>query len=288
MQEEAAMTNTAVYYRVKINHSNETYVYTFQNQNNLKKGDVVIAPTKYGNDAGTVLGEVASLNDIDQEDIQEIIRLAGEEDFQKIENQKNQEAEALEVCRQKIESHGLDMKLVSAHYLIDEPKVLFFFTAEQRVDFRALVKDLVSHFKIRIELRQIGVRDESRVLGGLGVCGRFLCCNNITDKLKPVSIKMAKEQNLSLSSMKISGPCGRLLCCLSYEYDFYKEENRRYPSEGSRISYKSTTYRITEVNILSKIIKLSGSEGNYFDVPFRYFSFNQEKKTWNVDLKEFL
>ena len=124
------------------------------------------------------------------------------------------------------------MKLVSAHYLLEEPKVLFYFSAESRVDFRELVKDLVSVFKIRIELRQIGVRDEARVTGGCGVCGRVLCCHGVTDKLVPVSIKMAKDQNLSLNSMKISGPCGRLLCCLAYEYGFYRDARRELPGRG--------------------------------------------------------
>ena len=142
------------------------------------------------------------------------------------------EERAFALCREKIEARGLEMKLVSAHYLLDEQKILFFFTAENRVDFRELVKDLVSVFKMRIELRQIGVRDEARVVGGLGICGRALCCNAITDKLRPVSIKMAKEQNLTLNSMKISGPCGRLLCCLSYEFDVYREARQTLPVHG--------------------------------------------------------
>jgi cell fate regulator YaaT (PSP1 superfamily) len=148
------------------------------------------------------------------------------------------------------------------------------------VDFRELVKDLVSVFKTRIELRQIGVRDESRVLGGLGVCGRKFCCHSLTDKLNPVSIKMAKEQNLSLNSMKISGPCGRLLCCLSYEYDFYKEEKSRLPSEGNRIRTEQEEFRVADVNILTKRITLTGKEGNAFDAPFSRFQWDEERKRW--------
>ncbi|WP_461248179.1 regulatory iron-sulfur-containing complex subunit RicT, partial [Treponema sp. R6D11] len=139
-----------------------------------------------------------------------------------------------DICFKKIENHKLEMKLVLVHYLLEEPKILFFFTADNRVDFRELVKDLVSVFKMRIELRQIGVRDEARVLGGLGVCGRGYCCHCVSDKLKPVSIKMAKDQKLSLNSVKISGPCGRLMCCLFYEYSFYSEQQRALPQEGVR------------------------------------------------------
>ena len=142
------------------------------------------------------------------------------------------------------------------------------------------MKDLVSVFKIRIELRQIGVRDESRVLGGLAVCGRDFCCHSVTDKLNPVSIKMAKEQNLSLNSMKISGPCGRLLCCLSYEYDFYVEEKRNYPPEGSRLKVGFDLMRITEVNILSKQITLAGSEGRMVSLPQNAVFYNDATARW--------
>ena len=138
------------------------------------------------------------------------------------------------------------MKLISVHFLIEEPKALFFFSSETRVDFRELVKDLVYVFKMRIELRQIGVRDESRITGGLGVCGRPYCCHAISDKLPPVSIKMAKEQNLSLNSMKISGQCGRLLCCLSYEYGWYAEARKKLPNEGLHLAYDGVNFKITD------------------------------------------
>ncbi len=191
--------------------------------------------------------------------------------------------EAVRVCKEKIIAHNLDMKLVDAHYLLSEPKVLFFFTAENRVDFRALVKDLVTVFRMRIELRQIGVRDESRVLGGLGVCGRDYCCHGVTDHLKPVSIKMAKEQNLSLNSMKISGPCGRLLCCLAYEYDFYKEEKSRLPSAGSKLKIRNEMLKISEVNILSKMYHLTAFDGRMLMIPFEKVIFNENTGHWDVD-----
>jgi cell fate regulator YaaT (PSP1 superfamily) len=215
-------------------------------------------------------------------DVLWIDRLATPSDLNRYQEMTAKEDEAMRICREKIALHKLDMKLVTAHYLLGEAKVIFFFTADVRVDFRELVKDLVSVFKIRIELRQIGVRDESRVLGGLAVCGRDYCCHSVTDKLSPVSIKMAKEQNLSLNSMKISGPCGRLLCCLSYEYDFYIEEKRKYPPEGSRLKVGFDLMRIAEVNILSKQITLTGSEGRMVSLPHDAVFYNDATSRWEV------
>ena len=192
------------------------------------------------------------------------------------------EDDAIIVCREKILKHGLSMKLITAHFLLGEPKVIFFFTADERVDFRDLVKDLVSVFKMRIELRQIGVRDESRLIGGLSVCGRDYCCHAITDRLEPVSIKMAKEQNLSLNSMKISGPCGRLLCCLAYEYDYYVEEKASMPAEGSRIKINHELYKVSEVNILSRKITLSGADGRVLYLPFDEVYWDDESEHWQV------
>ena len=215
-------------------------------------------------------------------DTQWIDRLATPSDLTRYQELSAKEDEAMKICREKIIAHKLDMKLVTAHFLLGEPKIIFFFTADVRVDFRELVKDLVSVFRIRIELRQIGVRDESRVLGGLAVCGRDYCCHSVTDKLDPVSIKMAKEQNLSLNSMKISGPCGRLLCCLSYEFDFYVEEKRKYPSEGSKLKVGFELMKITEINILRKKITLLGPEGRMLSIPHSAVVFNEEANRWEL------
>jgi cell fate regulator YaaT (PSP1 superfamily) len=209
-------------------------------------------------------------------------RLASPSDLTRYQELSVKEDEAMKICREKITLHKLDMKLVTSHFLLGEPKIIFFFTADVRVDFRELVKDLVSVFRIRIELRQIGVRDESRVLGGLAVCGRDYCCHSVTDKLNPVSIKMAKEQNLSLNSMKISGPCGRLLCCLSYEFDFYVEEKQKYPPEGSRLKVGYELMKITEVNILSKKISLIGTEGRMLSLPCDAVFFSEENNRWEI------
>lgn len=192
------------------------------------------------------------------------------------------EDEALKICREKIKKHNLEMKLITTHFLLGEPKVLFFFTADVRVDFRDLVKDLVSVFKMRIELRQIGVRDESRLIGGLSVCGRDCCCHLFTDKPAPVSIKMAKEQNLSLNSAKISGACGRLLCCLAYEYDNYVEEKANYPAEGTRIKIGYELWRVSEVNILSRKILMQDPDGRILYVPFDEIFYNEENEHWEI------
>ncbi len=241
---------------------------------------MVVVPTRYGRDLCELQGRVLDLAAIGRDEIVKIERVATEEDLRKAEANAEREKKAFEVCRQKIASRNLPMKLVSAHYLLEEPKVLFYFSAESRVDFRELVKDLVSVFKMRIELRQIGVRDEARVTGGCGVCGRVLCCHGVTDKLVPVSIKMAKDQNLSLNSMKISGPCGRLLCCLAYEYGFYRDARRELPNEGARFPYDGTQFRVIEVNPLSGSVKASGEDGRMLDFSAERFDYAEGR--WRV------
>ena len=227
----------------------------------VERGDFVVIPTRYGNDLARLLGPVTDQNDIDVDSIRLINRVATQEDLQLREQFEEKEEVAYQTCRRKIDELALAMKLVSAHYILNEQKLMFFFTAENRIDFRELVKDLVSTFKMRIELRQIGVRDESRVIGGIAVCGRQYCCHGLTDRLSPVSIKMAKDQNLSLNSLKISGPCGRLLCCLAFEHEHYATERRNLPHEGIRLSYEGASFKVTEVNIFNRTIHLVGTGG---------------------------
>lgn len=241
---------------------------------------LVIAPTKYGKDVVEVQGIVVDTSLVNTDELVVIERPAGIDDLRKLKDNKEKEKHAYELCREKIWSRNLSMKLVSAHYLLDEPKILFYFTAESRVDFRELVKDLVSLFKMRIELRQIGVRDEARVTGGCGVCGRVLCCHGISDKLNPVSIKMAKDQNLSLNSLKISGPCGRLLCCLSYEFQFYKDARRELPQEGVKFIYDGTLFKVVEVNALSSMVKMAGEDGRVLDMKAERFKYSEGR--WKV------
>jgi len=269
-------------YRAKIVHSSATVFCICEEGLKVEKDDFVIIPTRYGRDLGKILGIITNLLMIGTEEVITIKRKAGSRDLKAYEDNKAKDTKAFNICKKKIEEHELGMKLVSAHYLLDEPKILFFFTAEARVDFRELVKDLVAIFKTRIELRQIGVRDESRVLGGVGLCGRGFCCSSITDKLKPVSIKMAKEQNLSLNSLKISGACGRLLCCLSYEYPFYKETKKTLPSPGEKIEFKKDLLSVIDINIFTQKISLKDTHSKTIEVSFHNFKKNEEKNKWEI------
>ncbi|WP_407434370.1 stage 0 sporulation family protein [Treponema sp.] len=269
-------------YRLKLEYSCEGLYANVDNDSLvLNPGDKVIVPTRYGKDLAIVLGKATTPVGIKPDDVVIIDRKATKEDLKKAENFKQKEVDAFKVFKEKVEYHKLDMKLISVHFLIDEQKALFFFSADNRVDFRELVKDLVSVFKMRIELRQVGVRDESRITGGLGVCGRPYCCHAVSDKLRPVSIRMAKDQNLSLNSMKISGQCGRLLCCLSYEFDFYAEARKKLPSEGIHIFYDGTNFRITEINPLKSMIKMLGDDGRLIEV--NASRFVKENGKWKIN-----
>jgi len=267
-------------YKLKLEYSSEGVYATTNNNLELNAGNYVIIPTRYGKDLALVMGKVNVPIGIKQGDIVYIERKATKEDLKKAEELKQKEVSAFSIFKEKVAAHKLDMKLIATHYLLEEQKVLFFFSAENRVDFRELVKDLVSVFKMRIELRQIGVRDESRITGGLGVCGRPYCCHAVSDRLKPVSIKMAKEQNLSLNSMKISGQCGRLLCCLSYEYEWYSEARKQLPSEGLKIFYDGTNFRIQEVNPLTRMVKMSGEDGRLLEIAASRFV--QKDNRWII------
>ena len=240
----------------------------------------MIVPTRYGLDLAENLGISKVPVGIKPGDVVQIARKANNDDLEKASSLAETEKSAFKVFREKVEHHHLDMKLISVHFLVGEQKALFFFSSDNRVDFRELVKDLVSIFKMRIELRQIGVRDECRITGGLGVCGRPYCCNSISDKLRPVSIKMAKEQNLSLNSMKISGQCGRLLCCLSYEYDWYSEARKKLPNEGIRLFYDDTNFRVIEVNPITSMVKMLGEDGRVIEVNAKRFV--REGNRWKI------
>lgn len=269
-------------YSTKLNYSCEgVYVTLPKNIKDLQAGDKVIIPTRYGKDMAVVLGKVNHPVAIKKSDLITVERKANAEDEKKYQELAAKEDEAFRTFKEKAAAHKLEMKLVAVHFLLEESKALFFFSSENRVDFRELVKDLVSIFKMRIELRQIGVRDESRITGGLGVCGRPYCCHTISDKLPPVSIKMAKEQNLSLNSMKISGQCGRLLCCLSYECKCYSEARKNLPSEGLHIFYDGTNFRITDVNPLKAIIRMQGEDGRILEIPGS--RFQRENGKWKLN-----
>jgi cell fate regulator YaaT (PSP1 superfamily) len=220
--------------------------------------DFVIVETIRGIEYGKV---VLNNKKVEENDVvlplKKVIRLADEKD--RLMVQENQEAasEAYHVCQKKVLEHGLDMKLVDVEYTFDRNKVIFYFTADGRVDFRELVKDLAAIFKTRIELRQIGVRDEAKMLGGIGPCGRMLCCSTFLGDFEPVSIKMAKDQNLSLNPTKISGLCGRLMCCLKYENDEYESAKEQLPDLGEMIETPNGEGKVVGLNILEKILQVN-------------------------------
>ncbi len=224
----------------------------------IKQGDHVIVETARGIEYGTVIGEP---REVEEEKVvqplKSVLRIANKKDDEQEEANKQKEKEAFKICLEKIRKHGLQMKLIDAEYTFDNNKVLFYFTADGRIDFRELVKDLASVFKTRIELRQIGVRDETKILGGIGICGRPLCCHTHLSEFAPVSIKMAKEQNLSLNPTKISGVCGRLMCCLKNEEETYEELNRKLPNVGDFVTTDDGLKgEVQSVNVLRQLVKV--------------------------------
>ncbi|MBO5293120.1 MAG: stage 0 sporulation family protein [Lachnospiraceae bacterium] len=225
---------------------------------NIKKGDNVIVETARGVEFGTVVGDPREVEDHKViQPLKPVLRIANERDRAQEEANKQKEKEAFRICLEKIRKHGLEMKLIDAEYTFDNNKVLFYFTADGRIDFRELVKDLASVFKTRIELRQIGVRDETKIMGGIGICGRPLCCHSYLSEFAPVSIKMAKEQNLSLNPTKISGVCGRLMCCLKNEEETYEELNRKLPNVGDYVTTDDGLKgEVQSVNVLRQLVKV--------------------------------
>ena len=223
----------------------------------------VIVETARGIEVGTVLIPPKEVDDDKVvQPLKPVIRIATDDDEKVIEKNKEKEAEAYVICKEKIAKHGLDMKLVAAEYTFDNNKLLFYFTADGRIDFRELVKDLASVFRTRIELRQIGVRDETKMLGGIGICGRELCCRSYLTDFVPVSIKMAKEQNLSLNPTKISGVCGRLMCCLKNEQETYEYLNSRLPSVGDSVITPTGMHgEVSGVNVLRQLVKVVVDNG---------------------------
>ncbi len=223
----------------------------------FEKGDFVVVETARGQECG----EVAIANrEMDEASLQKplktVVRKADEADIRRAEENEAKKQQAMRTCQERVDAHGLDMKLVDVEYAFDNSKILFYFTAEGRVDFRELVKDLASVFRMRIELRQIGVRDEAKMLGGIGICGRPFCCVQFLNDFAPVSIKMAKEQGLSLNPTKISGSCGRLMCCLKYEQDAYEHLIKTTPRQGALVSTKEGRGIVQEVNLLTGMLKV--------------------------------
>lgn len=249
-------------------------VYYFDPQGiEVNRGDYVIVETSRGIEYGQVMYGIKEVEDsVVTKPLKGVLRIATQEDTRKYNENKEKEKQAAKICMDKISEHGLDMKLVEVEYTFDGSKVLFYFTSDGRVDFRDLVKDLASVFKTRIELRQIGVRDESKVLGSIGVCGRNLCCSEFLGEFVPVSIKMAKEQGLSLNPTKISGACGRLMCCLKYEQDTYEELNRITPSVGAIVDTPDGKGTIAYVSLLKGKVSVKLETGD--ETMLREFDVN--------------
>ncbi len=224
----------------------------------IKKGDHVIVETARGVEYGTVVSGPQEVED-DQvvKPLKTVLRTSSTKDDEQEKANREKEKEAFKICLEKIRKHNLEMKLIDAEYTFDNNKILFYFTADGRIDFRELVKDLAAVFKTRIELRQIGVRDETKIIGGYGICGRPLCCHSYLSDFVPVSIKMAKEQSLSLNPTKISGVCGRLMCCLKNEEDVYEELNRKMPGVGDFcVAKDGLSGEVSSVNILRQTLKI--------------------------------
>lgn len=265
-------------------------IYYFSPKNlEIHAGDHVIVETARGVEYGNV---VLPPRDVEDEKViqplKEVIRIANPQDDKKEEINRKKEKEAFQVCLKKIREHGLEMKLIDVEYTFDNNKILFYFTADGRIDFRELVKDLAAIFKTRIELRQIGVRDETKILGGIGICGRPLCCHTYLSEFVPVSIKMAKEQNLSLNPTKISGVCGRLMCCLKNEQETYEALNKSLPGTGDTVTLPDGLQGIVHsVNVLRQRVKVIvevNDEKEIQEYPVGELKFrSRKKKAKNTD-----
>ena len=260
----------------------------YLNKDNLdiKVGDYVVVEVDRGEDLGrvAVIGELADRKHSEKKSsLGKIRRFATQKEIESLEKVSDKEGEAFEICMKKVEEHQLDMKLVDTEWQFDGNKIIFYFTAEKRVDFRQLVKDLAAIFKTRIELKQIGVRDEARRLGGFGRCGYRLCCATFLNEFEPVTLRAAKEQRLSLNPSQISGICGRLMCCLMYERVFYKEQSKKFPKEGKEyISIEGREERVSGLDMFNEMVELESREGFKRKIPLEEFN----KATMECPCKE--
>ncbi|MBN2411197.1 hypothetical protein JXQ31_05845 [candidate division KSB1 bacterium] len=248
----------------------------------FKVGDYVIVEAEKGEDLG-IINQIGSrlIRKKEGSEIRNIIRKPSRKDLERLCSNRRKELEAFKVCRKKIAEHELDMKLVGVEYQFDGLKITFYFTAEQRVDFRELVKELAGIYKVRIELRQIGVRDEAKRIGGYGTCGRKLCCTTFLKEFEPITTQCAKEQNLPLNPQKLSGLCGRLLCCLMYEREFYKAQTDRLPRVGSRYKMPEGEAQVVELDVFKELVTVSFSEEKK-----EIFHINDLKKYELIPVKE--
>jgi cell fate regulator YaaT (PSP1 superfamily) len=234
----------------------------------LKERDIVVVETERGPELGFVVRMPLERDPKNFKTLKKVLRLADQQDMEQGQRNLIREREAKKVCLAKIQEHKLPMKLIGVESFLDGSKIIFYFISEGRVDFRALVKDLASAFKTRIEMRQVGVRNEAKMIGGLGTCGREFCCCAFLKEFEPVSVKMAKEQNLALNPQKISGACGRLMCCLAYEVDTYSEMKKDLPKVGTRVVTPQGPGKVSHQNIMNQTVKVALDDGKEVEVGF--------------------
>ena len=252
---------------VVFNQAGKIYYFTTDDEE-IKEGDQVIVETARGIEIGKVVIDAKQIDESEfDSELKAIKRKATMSDLEQARQNEEEAEKAFDICLKKIDKHGLPMKLIDSEYTFDKGKLLFYFTADGRVDFRELVKDLASVFRTRIELRQIGVRDETKMMGGIGPCGRKLCCNNFLRDFESISIRMAKEQDLSLNPEKISGICGRLMCCLDYEIDYYQEMKKKFPNIGDKVRTNVGIGKIEDLNIIKKTLKIRLGDNEKIEVP---------------------
>lgn len=278
------MTNRKIWknkrlYWVKIDYSWDIELFTYDDDQIIKANSIVVIETKHGMETGKLLGKSVPVSAIlrKPDEYSKIIKKADEDIINTRQKNIDRTDESFEIANQKIQEHKLPLKLLHIHHFLDDKKVMFYFYCENRVDFRSLVRELASIFKVRIELRQVGVRDEAMYIGGYGVCGRQFCCTLFGTNKDPKSIKMAREQNLTLNSMRISGVCGRLLCCLDFEYDYYHEENFNYIKEGTTISLNNEmSSTVVKIDKDKGIISLQTDTKQRLSVPIESITVNHE------------
>ena len=265
------------------------YYFEVVNNEEYKRNDKVIVDTARGIEMGTVYLEPRMIDEADLVlPLKPVVRKATKEDIDRYTELRDQASEAFKICKKKIFEHKLPMKLITSEYTFDRTKLIFYFTAEGRIDFRELVKDLATIFKLRIELRQIGVRDEARILGSIGICGKELCCRTFINKFDSVAIKMARDQGLVINPSKISGACGRLLCCIKYEYEQYSKELRRFPAVGQQVKTPSGKGKVNSVNPMNgyMYIDVDGKGIMKFDLKEIKFNRGEAKKIQKLTAKE--
>lgn len=275
---------------VRFREVGKIYYFT-PNNIDVKKNDNVIVETARGVEYGTVVTDIKKIADDElPTPAKPIMRIATEADAATNEKNKKKEQEAFAVCKEKIKKHGLEMKLIGVEYTFDGKKILFYFTADGRIDFRELVKDLAAVYRTRIELRQVGVRDEAKMLGGIGMCGRPLCCSTFLPEFAPVTIKMAKEQNLSLNPTKISGVCGRLMCCLKNEQESYEYLNSNLPDIGEKVKTVDGTFgEVASVNVIRQLVKIvveNDGDREIKEYHIKQIKYKPKKKKFDLAAEE--